>query len=153
MALSLLAREQRLAALPRTMIKKVAHIAVAVRSVDQASRFFEKVLGLHCERTEVVETEKAKVAFFPLGETEIELVEGIEKGNPLENFLEKRGEGIHHICLEVANLDQAMTQLRKSGVPLLDETPRAGADGTRVAFIHPKGAHGILIELVEFPRE
>ena len=133
------------------MIKRVAHIAVAVRSVDQASQFFEKVLGLHCERTEVVETEKAKVAFFPVGETEIELVEGTEKGNPLEKFLEKRGEGIHHICLEVANLDETMTQLRAAGVPLLDDAPRPGADGTRVAFIHPKGAHGILIELVEVP--
>ena len=133
------------------MIKKVAHIAVAVRSVDEASRFFEQVLGLRCERTEVVETEKTKVAFFPLGETEIELVEGMEKGNPLERFLEKRGEGIHHICLEVADLDGTMGQLREAGVPLLDETPRPGADGTRVAFIHPKGAHGILIELVEVP--
>ena len=133
------------------MIKKLAHIAVAVRSVDEASRFFEQVLGLRCERTEVVETEKTKVAFFPLGETEIELVEGMEKGNPLERFLEKRGEGIHHICLEVADLDGTMGQLREAGVPLLDETPRPGADGTRVAFIHPKGAHGILIELVEVP--
>ncbi|MCZ6478941.1 MAG: methylmalonyl-CoA epimerase [candidate division NC10 bacterium] len=133
------------------MIKKVAHIAVAVRSVDQASRFFETVLGLHCERTEVVETEKAKVAFLPVGDTEIELVEGVGKGNPLEKFLEKRGEGIHHICLEVANLDESMKQLREAGVPLLDDAPRPGADGTRVAFIHPKGAHGILIELVEVP--
>lgn len=133
------------------MIKKVAHIAVAVRSVEQASQFFEEVLGLHCERTEVVETEKAKVAFFPVGETEIELVEGVGKGNPLEKFLEKRGEGIHHICLEVADLDQKMKELREAGVPLLDDTPRRGADGTRVAFIHPKGAHGILIELVEVP--
>ena len=134
------------------MIKKVAHIAVAVRSVEQASRFFEKVLGLQCERTEVVETEKAKVAFFPIGETEIELVEGVEEGNPLEKFLEKRGEGIHHICLEVANLDETMNQLREARIPLLDEKPRRGADGTRVVFIHPKGAHGILIELVEVPR-
>ena len=131
------------------MIKKLAHIAIAVRSVDEASHFFEQVLGLRCERTEVVQTEKAKVAFFPLGDTEIELVEGTEKGNPLERFLEKRGEGIHHICLEVANLDATMGQLRAAGVPLLDEAPRPGADGTRVAFIHPKGAHGILIELVE----
>lgn len=133
------------------MIKRVAHIAVAVRSVDDAARFFEEVLGLRRERTEVVATEKAKVAFFPLGDTEIELVEGMEKGNPLERFLEKRGEGIHHICLEVANLDATMGQLRAAGVPLLDESPRPGADGTRVAFIHPKGAHGILIELVERP--
>jgi lactoylglutathione lyase/methylmalonyl-CoA/ethylmalonyl-CoA epimerase len=133
------------------MIKKIAHIAIAVRSVDEASRFFEQVLGLHRERTEVVQTEKAKVAFFPVGDTEIELVEGTEKGNPIEKFLEKRGEGIHHICLEVGNLDQTMGQLRKAGVPLLDETPRRGADGTRVCFIHPKGAHGILIELVERP--
>ena len=133
------------------MIKRVAHIAVAVRSVDEASRFFEQVLGLRCERTEVVRTEKAKVAFFPLGETEIELVEGTEQGNPIERFLEKRGEGIHHICLEVADLGSIMAQLRAAGVPLLDETPRPGADGTQVAFIHPKGAHGILIELVERP--
>jgi methylmalonyl-CoA epimerase len=131
------------------MIKRVAHIAVAVRSVDDASRFFEQVLGLKRERTEVVPTEKAKVAFFPLCDTEIELVEGTEKGNPLEKFLEKRGEGVHHICLEVENLDGVMGQLRRAGVPLLDETPRPGADGTRVVFIHPKGAHGILIELVE----
>lgn len=133
------------------MIKRMAHIAVAVRSVDEASRFFELILGLRCERTEVVETEKAKVAFFPVGDTEIELVEGIERGNPLEKFLEKRGEGIHHICLEVTNLDEAMKRLREAGVPLLDEIPRPGADGTRVAFLHPKGAHGILIELVEVP--
>jgi len=131
------------------MIKRVAHIAIAVRSVDEASRFFEQVLGLRRERTEVVETEKAKVAFFPVGGTEIELVEGTGSGNPLERFLEKRGEGIHHICLEVANLEQMMGRLRAAGVPLLDETPRPGADGTRVCFIHPKGAHGILIELVE----
>lgn len=134
------------------MIRKLAHIAIAVRSVEEACRFFEQVLGLRCERTEVVQTEKAKVAFFPLGDTEIELVEGTEKGNPLEKFLEKRGEGIHHICLEVTNLDATMEQLRAAGVPLLDETPRPGADGTRVAFIHPKGAHGILIELVEVPK-
>ena len=133
------------------MIKRIAHIAIAVRSVEEASRFFAQVLGLRCERTEVVETEKAKVAFFPLGETEIELVEGVERGNPLEKFLEKRGEGIHHICLEVVNLDETMRQLREAGVPLLDEVPRPGADGTRVAFIHPKGAHGILIELIESP--
>ncbi len=133
------------------MIKKLAHIAIAVRSVEEATRFFEQVLGLSCERTEVVPTEKAKVAFFPIGDTEIELVEGTERGNPLEKFLEKRGEGIHHICLEVASLDATMGQLRAAGIPLLDETPRPGADGTRVAFIHPKGAHGILIELVEVP--
>jgi methylmalonyl-CoA epimerase len=133
------------------MIKRIAHIAIAVRSVEEASRFFAQVLGLRCARTEVVETEKAKVAFFPLGETEIELVEGVERGNPLEKFLEKRGEGIHHICLEVENLDETVKQLRAAGVPLLDEVPRRGADDTRVAFIHPKGAHGILIELVGSP--
>ncbi|MFQ5881953.1 MAG: methylmalonyl-CoA epimerase [Candidatus Methylomirabilales bacterium] len=133
------------------MIKKLVHIAIAVRSVDDAARFFEQVLGLACDRTEVVETEKARVAFFPLGESEIELVEGLEKGNPIEKFLEKRGEGIHHICLEVTDLDETMRQLRAAGVPMLDETPRPGADGTRVVFIHPKGAHGILIELVQRP--
>jgi len=133
------------------MIKRIAHIAIAVRSVDEASRFFEQVLGLRRERTEVVETERAKVAFFPVGGTEIELVEGMEPGNPLERFLEKRGEGIHHVCLEVANLDETMGKLRQAGVPLLDETPRPGADGTRACFIHPKGAHGILIELIERP--
>jgi len=133
------------------MIKRIAHIAIAVRSVDEASRFFEQVLGLRRERTEVVETERAKVAFFPVGGTEIELVEGTEQGNPLEKFLEKRGEGIHHICLEVADLEECMKRLRGAGVPLLDETPRPGADGTRACFIHPKGAHGILIELIERP--
>src|SRR3970282_1606704 len=116
------------------MIRPIAHIGIAVRSVDEASRFFEQVLGLRRERTEVVETERAKVAFFPVGGTEIELVEGTEPGNPLERFLEKRGEGIHHVCLEVANLDETMGRLRGAGVSSLDWIPGPCADGTRAAF-------------------
>ena len=131
------------------MIKRVAHIAIAVRDLEAASKFFEQNLGLRRHVVEVLEEEKVKIAFFPLGDTEVELVEGIGPDNPVAKFLEKRGEGIHHIALEVENLQQQLDFLASRGVPLLDRAPRDGGQGTKVAFLHPKGTHGVLIELVE----
>ena len=131
------------------MIKRVAHIAIVVRDLEAASKFFEQNLGLRRHAVEVLEEEKVKIAFFPLGDTEVELVEGIGPDNPVAKFLEKRGEGIHHIALEVENLQQQLDFLASRGVPLLDRAPRDGGQGTKVAFLHPKGTHGVLIELVE----
>lgn len=131
------------------MIKRVAHIAIAVRDLEAASKFFEEKLGLRRHAAEVLEGEKVKIAFFPVGDTEVELVEGLGTDNPVAKFLEKRGEGIHHIALEVENLQGLLDFLASAEVPLLDRAPRDGGQGTKVAFLHPKGSHGVLIELVE----
>ena len=133
------------------MIKRIAHIAIAVQNLEAASKFFEEKLGLRRQAVEVLEEEKVKIAFFPIGDTEVELVEGIGPDNPVAKFLEKRGEGIHHIALEVDNLQRHLDFLASAGVPLLDRAPRDGGQGTKVAFLHPKGTHGVLIELVEVP--
>jgi len=133
------------------MIKRIAHIAIAVRDLDAASKFFEERLGLRRHTLEVLVEERVKIAFFPIGDTEVELVEGIGPDNPVAKFLEKRGEGIHHIALEVENIQEQLDFLGSSGVPLLDRAPRDGGQGTKVAFLHPKGSHGVLIELVELP--
>jgi lactoylglutathione lyase/methylmalonyl-CoA/ethylmalonyl-CoA epimerase len=134
------------------MIKRVAHIAIVVRDLEAASRFFEEHLGLQRHAVEVLDDEKVKIAFFPIGDNELELVEGIGPDNPVAKFLEKRGEGIHHIALQVENLQQQLDLLAAAGVPLLDRVPRDGGQGTKVAFLHPRGSHGVLIELVEVPR-
>jgi methylmalonyl-CoA epimerase len=131
------------------MIKRIAHIAIAVRDLEAASKFFEEKLGLRRHAVEVLEEEKVKIAFFPVGDLEVELVEGIGPDNPVAKFLEKRGEGIHHIALEVENLQGQLDFLTSAGVPLLDRAAREGGQGTKVAFLHPKGSHGVLIELVE----
>ncbi|MCZ6550600.1 MAG: methylmalonyl-CoA epimerase [candidate division NC10 bacterium] len=131
------------------MIKRIAHIAIAVRDLEAASKFFEEKLGLRRHAVEVLEEEKVKIAFFPVGDSEVELIEGIGPDNPVAKFLEKRGEGIHHIALEVENLQGQLDLLASAAVPLLDRSPRDGGQGTNVAFLHPKGTHGVLIELVE----
>ncbi len=131
------------------MIRRVAHIAIAVRDLEAASTFFEEKLGLRRHAVEVLEEEKVKIAFFLVGDTELELVEGIGPDSPVAKFLEKRGEGIHHIALEVENLQGQLDFLASAGVPLLDRAPRDGGQETKVAFLHPKGSHGVLIELVE----
>ncbi len=131
------------------MIKRVDQIAIAVKDLEAAKRFYAGILGLPLVHTEVLEEERVKVALFRVGEVEIELVEGIGEENPLAKFLAKRGEGLHHISLEVEDLEGALARLERAGIPLIDQAPRKGASGTRVAFLHPKGCHGVLIELVE----
>ncbi|MFQ5840642.1 MAG: methylmalonyl-CoA epimerase [Candidatus Methylomirabilales bacterium] len=133
------------------MIKRIAHIAIAVRGIEAASTFFQERLGLQRHGLEVLEDEKVKIAFFRIGDTDVELVEGIGPDNPVAKFLEKRGEGVHHLCLEVEDLQQHLDRLAQAGVPLLDRVPRAGGQGTKVAFLDPKSTHGVLIELVERP--
>lgn len=131
------------------MIKRVDQVAIAVKDLEQAARFFEGVLGLRHSKTEVLEEERVKVALFEVGDAQIELVGGIGEENPIAKFLARRGEGLHHISLEVEDLEAMLERLEEAGVPLIDKVPRRGAGGTKVAFLHPKGCHGVLIELVE----
>lgn len=130
------------------MIKKIDHIAIAVKDLEAAARTFEQILGVSPAKVQEVPTERVRVAFFPLGGAEIELVQGLGADNPVANFIAKRGEGIHHICFEVDNLQVMLDRLAAAGVPLLDRAGKPGACG-QVAFLHPKGASGVLIELVQ----
>ena len=125
------------------------HVGIAVRDIEEALGFYAQGLGLELERVETVPEQGVRVAFLPLGDTEIELLEPLGEEGPLARFLEKRGEGIHHLCIAVADIEATLADLAAQGFRLIDETPRTGAGGARVAFVHPRSAHGVLIELVE----
>ena len=129
-------------------VKKIDHVAVAVADIDQAAATWQRVFGLVVEQREVVASQKTEAALLPLGESNIELIS--PKGNEgLTKFLDKRGPGIHHIAIEVEGIEGALAFLKALGVPLIDEAPRSGARGHKVAFIHPKATGGVLVELVE----
>jgi len=131
------------------MIKGIDHIGVAVNNLDEALTVYEKSLGLKHEKVTVVDSQKIKVAFLQVGDSRIELLEPTSKDSTLETFLQKRGEGIHHIALEVVGIDDMLKRLKSQGISLIDETPRAGAEGGRIAFLHPKSVKGVLLELCE----
>jgi len=133
------------------MIKKINHIAVAVPHLEETAALYEKFLGLSLEGVEEVEGMDTKVGFFPLGETTIELVQPTTQETGLAKFLAARGPGIHHICLEVDDIEADLKAFKDKGIKLIDETPRKGAHGMRVGFIHPKASGGVLIELCELP--
>lgn len=129
-------------------IKKIDHVAICVRDVDEALAKYKQVLGLDPHVREVVASQKTEAVLLPIGETSLELIS--PKGNDgLEKFLEKRGPGLHHIAIEVEGIEQALATLKALGVPLIDETTRKGARGHKVAFLHPKATGGVLVELVE----
>jgi len=129
-------------------IKKIDHVAVAVSNIDEALAKYAAVFGVAGRDREVVEAQKTEVTLVPIGDSNIELIE--PKGNAgLEKFLEKRGPGLHHIAIEVEGIEDALATLKALGVPLIDESPRVGARGHKVAFIHPKATGGVLVELVE----
>ncbi|MCS7221801.1 MAG: methylmalonyl-CoA epimerase [Anaerolineae bacterium] len=130
------------------MIYRIHHIAVVVNDIETALRVYRDALGLSLSRVETIPEQDVKVAFLPTSDSEIELLEPINSDSGVAKFLAKRGEGIHHICLEVDDLEATLMELAAHGVELIDHVPRRGAYG-RVAFIHPKGAHGVLIELLE----
>jgi methylmalonyl-CoA/ethylmalonyl-CoA epimerase len=128
------------------MLEKIDHIGIAVRSIDQAKPFFEKVLGLECEGEEVVESQKVKTAFFAVGEVHIELLEPTSDDSPIAKFLENKGEGIHHIAYKTDDIENQLTQAKEGGCRLIHETPITGAGGKQVAFLHPKSTYGVLME-------
>ncbi len=133
------------------MVKKVAHIGIAVENLAESVKIFERLLGTKCHDIEDVPTLKVKVAFLPVGETNIELLEGTTPDSPITKFLEKRGSGVHHLAFEVQDLKTHLKSLKDAGVRLIDQEPRSGAHGTKIAFIHPKETGRVLCELVEIP--
>ena len=131
------------------MIIRLDHIGIAVQEMNDALKFFQDALGMNLDHIALEEGGKTRVAFMPVGGSEVELVEPQEAESGLAKFLAKRGEGIHHICFQVDDIDAALARLKQHGAQLIDETPRVNASGTKYAFIHPKSAHGVLIELYQ----
>ena len=127
----------------------VDHIGIAVKSIDEALLFWQSSLGIKCTGVEEVEEQKVKTAFLPVGDTEIELLEATSEESPVAKFIEKKGEGIPHLAIRVDNLEAALSEMKDKGIRLIDETPRYGAGGARIAFVHPKSTGGILLELSE----
>ena len=128
---------------------KIDHLGIAVKAVADAAKMYETVLGLKVTATDQVDDQGVKVAMIDIGESRFELLEAIRDDSPIGKFVAKRGEGLHHIAVQVDNIEASLAQLKASGVRLIDEKPRRGAHNTRVAFIHPAGTHGVLLELVE----
>ena len=135
------------------MLKKINHIAVAVNNVEEAAKFYENVLGLKLSGVEVVTAQKTKVGFFKIGESNIELVQPAQPDSPLVKFLETKGQGIHHICFEVEDVEAEVKAYLEKGATMVDQKPRPGAHHTKVAFVHPKSSSGVLIELCELPKK
>ncbi len=135
------------------MIKKINHIAIAVNNLEEAAKFYQTVMGLTLSGVEVVSAQKTKVGFFKIGESNIELVQPAEPDSPLVKFLETKGQGIHHICLEVDDVEAEVKSFLEKGATRVDQKPRPGAHNTKVAFVHPKSSGGVLIELCEYPKE
>jgi methylmalonyl-CoA epimerase len=129
-------------------IKKIDHIAIVVENLEAALAVYRDALGMTVSAVKEMPEQDVKMAFLPAGEGEIELLEPIHADSGIGKYLAKRGEGLHHICLEVDDIEATLTDLKTKGAQLIDETPKQGAYG-RIAFIHPKGAHGVLVELVE----
>lgn len=131
---------------------KINHLGIATHGIDDALNFWQDALGLENVHTEIVEDQKVRVAMLPIGESRIELLEPTSEDSPISKFLAKRGGGIHHIAVEVEDIVAALAKLRSEGARLIDETPRIGAEGCLVAFVHPSSANGVLLELVEMPK-
>ena len=131
-------------------IKKIDHVGIAVPALAEARAAFE-ALGFHVEAVHDVPTEKVKAAFLPVGDSHLELLEPLDPSSVIARFLEKRG-GLHHVCVEVEDIEAALAELKARGVRLVDESPRVGAGGCRVAFVHPRAAAGVLVELKEAAR-
>ncbi len=131
------------------MIQKINHIGIAVKNLGISSELFGKIFQQPAPHTEIVAEQKATIAFFPVGETSFELIESTSSQSSISKFIEKRGEGIHHICLEVDDIQSEILRLKNLGLQFVNDVPSAGGDGYWVAFLHPKSTNGVLIELAE----
>jgi methylmalonyl-CoA/ethylmalonyl-CoA epimerase len=131
------------------MIKKIDHIGIAVKSLENTLPFYTNVLGLPLLGIEVVDTQKVKVAFLNAGETKLELLEPTSEESPIAGFIAKRGEGIHHVALGVTSIEERIANMKEQGIRMIDDQPRLGAGGAQIAFMHPKSAAGVLVELCE----
>ena len=130
-------------------VKKIEHIGIAVKDLQESIKFYENILGLKCYAIEEVKDQRVKTAFFMVGSTKIELLESTDPEGPIGKFIEKKGEGIHHLAFEVENIQNCLSVLESKDIQLIDKTPRKGAEGLNIAFLHPKSTNGILIELCE----
>ena len=129
--------------------KIIDHIGIAVNSIDEAMKFWEGALGVKCHGVEEVAEQKVKTAFLPIDNSEIELLEGTSEDSPVSKFIAKNGQGIQHIAIRVADIEAALAELKEKGVRLIDEKPRIGAGGAKIAFLHPKATGGVLLELCQ----
>jgi methylmalonyl-CoA/ethylmalonyl-CoA epimerase len=127
----------------------IEHIGIAVKNIDEQIKYYEQVLGLKCYAIEEVADQKVKTAFFKVGQTKIELLESTDPEGPIGRFIEKKGEGIHHLAFAVNNLGAALKEAEEKGVRLIDSEPRKGAEGLNIAFLHPKSTGSVLTELCE----
>jgi len=132
-------------------LSHIEHIGIAVKNLNLSIKFYEEILGLKCYAIEEVEDQKVKTAFFQIGQTKIELLESTDPEGPIGKFIEKRGEGLHHIAFATDKLKSSLQELKEKGVKLIDENPRTGAEGLNIAFLHPKVTFGVLSELCEHP--
>lgn len=133
-------------------ISHIEHLGIAVKSIEEAVPYYENILGVKCYAVEEVADQRVKTAFFKVGETKIELLEPTSEESTIAKFIEKRGEGIHHLAFAVADgVANALAEVEEKGVRLIDKAPRKGAEGLNIAFLHPKSTHGVLTELCEKP--
>ncbi len=130
-------------------IVKIDHIGIAVSSIDEKKKFWLDAMGLNMEGTETIEAQKVTTAFLPVGESEVELLESTSDDGPVAKYIEKKGEGIQHVAFQVENIEEALAELKEKGIQLIDQTPRHGAGGAKIAFLHPKATGGVLVELCE----
>ena len=127
----------------------IEHIGIAVKSIEEAKKYYEEVLGLECYAVEEVADQKVKTAFFKIGQTKLELLEAMSDDSPVAKFIEKRGEGIHHIAFATPDVNKALAEAEEKGVRLIDNKSRAGAEGLQIGFLHPKSTIGVLTELCQ----
>jgi len=130
-------------------ITHIEHIGIAVKSLEESIAYYEGILGLKCYAIEEVKEQRVKTAFFMVGQTKIELLESTDPEGPVGKFLEKKGEGVHHVAYATTNLEESLVEMAEKGVTLIDKTPRKGAEGLDIAFLHPRSTHGVLTELCE----
>lgn len=130
-------------------VLKIDHLGIAVKSIDEGKNFWTDVLGLEFAGSETVAEQKVNTGFFPVGESEVELLESTAPDGPIAKYLEKKGEGIQHVAFRVENIEKALEELKNKGIRLIDEKPRKGAGGAKIAFLHPRSTQGVLVELCE----
>ena len=131
------------------MLKKIEHIGIAVKDLEQSNELYAKLLGVKHYKTEFVNSESVKTSFFKIGESKIELLQATDPESPIAKFIEKRGEGLHHLAFDVDNIEVEIKRLIKEGFELIHKSPKAGADNKRIAFLHPKSSGGVLVELCQ----
>jgi methylmalonyl-CoA/ethylmalonyl-CoA epimerase len=130
-------------------IKKIEHIGIAVKNLEDSIKFYEEILGLKCYSVEEIKDQNVKTAFFMVGQTKIELLESTKENSAIAKFIDKKGEGIHHIAFEIDDLSGGLKEIEKKGISLIDKNPRRGAEGLNIAFLHPASSGGVLVELCQ----